>query len=167
MEKTIGEIIAQKRKEKKLTQEELAERMGVSAQAVSKWENGLSCPDITLLPPLAALFGVTVDELLGVERKPETVLVPEGERKRIEDMMLRMYVHTGDGECVKINVPLSLIRVFLSSGLSPESLVIGKGSGAIQGIDFEKIFLMVESGMMGKLLEVECGDGTVVEIFVE
>ena len=62
---TIGERIKYHRKRLGMTQEQLAERIGVSAQAVSKWENNLSCPDISILPELAALFGITVDELLG------------------------------------------------------------------------------------------------------
>ena len=64
MEYTIGKKIAQYRKDKGLTQDELAELLGVSAQAVSKWENDLSCPDILLLPKLAELFDTTVDCLL-------------------------------------------------------------------------------------------------------
>lgn len=61
----MGKHIAALRRAKGLTQDELAERLGVSPQAVSKWENDLSCPDIMLLPRLAKIFGVTVDELLG------------------------------------------------------------------------------------------------------
>lgn len=63
--KTIGDRIKFHRKRLGMTQEQLAERMGVSAQAVSKWENNLSCPDISVLPELAEIFGITVDELLG------------------------------------------------------------------------------------------------------
>lgn len=62
---TLGERIKYYRKRLGLTQEQLAERMGVSAQAVSKWENGLSCPDISILPNLADVFGISMDELLG------------------------------------------------------------------------------------------------------
>lgn len=63
----IARNIRRLRLEQGLTQEELAERLGVTGQAVSKWERGESCPDIQLLPGLANLFGVTLDELVGME----------------------------------------------------------------------------------------------------
>lgn len=66
---TIGKRICAHRKKLGLTQDQLAEKVGVSPQAVSKWENDLSCPDISTLPVLADIFGVTTDELLGVEPK--------------------------------------------------------------------------------------------------
>ena len=62
---TLGDRIKFHRKRLGMTQEQLAVRMGVSAQAVSKWENNLSCPDISVLPDLADVFGISVDELLG------------------------------------------------------------------------------------------------------
>jgi transcriptional regulator with XRE-family HTH domain len=61
----IGKVITQKRKEKGITQEKLAEYIGVSKASVSKWESEQSYPDILLLPELATYFNVTVDELLG------------------------------------------------------------------------------------------------------
>lgn len=70
-EETLGRRIAARRKTLGLTQDALAERLGVTAQAVSKWENDQSCPDISLLPRLAEIFDVTTDELLGVQRKEE------------------------------------------------------------------------------------------------
>ena len=69
MEETLGKRIVFHRKRLGLTQDALAERMGVTAQAVSKWENDQSCPDIGALPKLAEIFGISTDELLGVERK--------------------------------------------------------------------------------------------------
>ncbi len=63
----IGTIIAEKRKQKGLTQQALAEHVGISKPAVSKWESGQSYPDIELLPVLASFFDCTVDELLGYE----------------------------------------------------------------------------------------------------
>ena len=67
MEQTLGKRIVQHRKRLGLTQDQLAEKLGVTAQAVSKWENDQSCPDITMLPRLAAIFGTTTDALLGNE----------------------------------------------------------------------------------------------------
>ena len=70
MEQTLGKRIASNRKLMKLTQDQLAEQLGVTAQAVSKWENDQSCPDITMLPRLAEIFGISIDELLGREVPP-------------------------------------------------------------------------------------------------
>ncbi|MFR3685789.1 MAG: helix-turn-helix domain-containing protein [Enterococcus sp.] len=63
----IGPIIMEKRKEKKVTQQELANFIGVSKASVSKWETGQTYPDITLLPLLAAYFDITIDSLLTYE----------------------------------------------------------------------------------------------------
>ena len=67
METTLGKRISACRKQLDLTQEQLAEKLGLTAQAVSKWENDISCPDITTLPKLADIFGITTDTLLGYE----------------------------------------------------------------------------------------------------
>ena len=60
----IGEVIRKYRKDKNMTQEEMANRLGVTAPAVNKWENGNSMPDIMLLAPIARLLDITLDELL-------------------------------------------------------------------------------------------------------
>ena len=70
MEQTLGKRIMENRKKLGLTQDQLAEKLGVTAQAVSKWENDLSCPDITMLPKLAEIFGTTTDILLGRTAQP-------------------------------------------------------------------------------------------------
>ena len=66
MEITMGKRILQNRKRLGMTQDALAEKLGVTAQAVSKWENDQSCPDIAMLPRLAEIFGITTDSLLGM-----------------------------------------------------------------------------------------------------
>ena len=63
----IGQIIKQLRKERGLTQEELAEQLNVTAQAVSKWENGTGLPDISQVVPLSNVFGVPTDVLFGTQ----------------------------------------------------------------------------------------------------
>ena len=69
----FNEKIKKFRKQKDMTQEQLAEYMAeymcVSPQAISRWETGVTCPDISALPQLAELFDVTIDELLGVDEK--------------------------------------------------------------------------------------------------
>ncbi len=64
----LGESIRRLRHKKGITQEKLAQYLGVSFQSVSKWERALAYPDITLLPAIAGFFGVSTDELLGVNR---------------------------------------------------------------------------------------------------
>ncbi len=165
MKKTLGERIAEKRKAKGLKQDELAEMLGVSAQAVSKWENDVSCPDIMTLPLLAEKLGCTVDELLtGKEEQKDAVLVPEGERKDFERLVLRIIVNGSDGERVRVNLPLPLIKVFLDSGVSVSSMG-GEKIGELN-IDWKAIVAMVEQGVIGKLVEVDDG-GDHVEIVVE
>ena len=65
----IGEIIKAKRRERELTQEELANVLGVTKAAVSKWENAESYPDIEMLPQIAEFFHITMDELFGYTLK--------------------------------------------------------------------------------------------------
>ena len=64
---TLGMMISSLRKEKGMTQLELAEKMGVTGKAVSKWERDLSFPDINSIPKLAEVFEVSVDELMQVK----------------------------------------------------------------------------------------------------
>ena len=63
--KTMGELIALLRREKNMTQRELADKLGVTDKAVSKWERDLACPDTMTLAPLAQELGIGVEELLG------------------------------------------------------------------------------------------------------
>ena len=71
MKKTLGTIIAEFRKQNGMTQLELAERMGVTDKAVSKWERDLSCPDINSIPNLAEILGVSVEELMQVKKEAD------------------------------------------------------------------------------------------------
>lgn len=72
MKKTLGMMIAELRKQHGMTQLELAEKMGVTDKAVSKWERDLSCPDINTLPNLADILGVSVDELMQIKKEAAT-----------------------------------------------------------------------------------------------
>ena len=102
MEQTLGKRIMQHRKRVGLTQDALAEKLGITAQAVSKWENDQSCPDIATLPKLAEIFGITADELLGAQPK---ATVHEAEVVDEDDadsgvFNLSFDSHEGDGKWV-------------------------------------------------------------------
>ena len=71
MKKTLGTMIAELRKQHGMTQLELAEKMGVTDKAVSKWERDLSCPDINSIPNLAEILGVSVEELMQVKKEAD------------------------------------------------------------------------------------------------
>ena len=86
MNETIGYRIQKYRKEKSLTQEELAAQLGVSSQAVSKWENDVSCPDISLLPQLCRALDITTDELL-TGKKDTVRLLPAEQRKSLDELV--------------------------------------------------------------------------------
>ena len=165
MDMTIGKRIAQLRKEKGLTQEELAVRMGVSPQAVSKWENDQTCPDISALPALSKLLGVTVDELLGCEPQlPAVRCLPPEERKDIKDMMLRITVDSAQGDKVRVNLPIVLVEASMDIGMGMPMI---NDVEPLKGVDMKKLLELVHQGFVGNLVEVDSADGDKVRIFVE
>ena len=167
MNTTLGKRIAALRREKGLKQDELAEKLGVSAQAVSKWENDQTCPDISLLPLLAKTLGVTVDELLSgkQESTPAVQIVPANERKDIKDMVLRIVISSAENDNVRVNIPLSLVKVGVDAGLNMSQIT--SGNEALKNIDLGKILELVEQGVIGNLVEVESAEGDTVRVFVE
>ena len=93
----FGAFITQLRKEKGLTQQELADRLFLSNKAVSKWERGQSLPDITLLNPLADILGVSVTELLKGERLTGETM----DSREVDDLLsqaLQLYGETGEAK---------------------------------------------------------------------
>ena len=106
----IGDKIKKLRQENGLTQEDLAEQLGVSFQAVSRWENSTTYPDITLLPIIANMFDVTIDYLLDMESykkdeelkkifEQDDILFNEGktkEREKILESVLKKYPNNWD-----------------------------------------------------------------------
>ena len=164
MNETIGNRIAKFRKAKCMTQEDLANQLGVSSQAVSKWENDASCPDISLLPQLCRVLGVTTDELL-TGKNDEVKLVPAEQRKPLEQLTMRIRVDGSDGDKVRVNLPMSLVKVGLEIGMDMSGSVNGMEN--LKNVDLSKVLEMVEHGLMGKLVEVQSADGDMVEIVVE
>ena len=165
MDMTIGKRIAHFRKEKGLTQEELAQHMGISPQAVSKWENDQTCPDISALPKLARLFGITVDELLeGKRETPAVRVLPPEERRDIKDMLLRVIVDSAQGDKIRVNLPMALVEMAIEIGMEMPQI---NGNEALKGIDLKKVLELVRLGCVGNLVEVDSAEGDKVRIFVE
>ena len=114
---TIGSRIAYFRKQKQMTQEELAERLSVTAQAVSKWECDTSYPDIIGMQTLAKELGVTVDALLGEERKiPE---VKEAAPEMIDRRIVLIEVCAGETK-VTTRFPVSAIKKAMETHIYDE-----------------------------------------------
>ena len=162
---TIGTRIASRRKELKMTQEDLAVKLGVSAQAVSKWENDISCPDISLLPKLVKALDITTDELL-TGKTSNVQVVPEEKRKSLDELTMRIYVFSADGDKVKVNLPMPLVKVCLEMGVNIAPNFVD-GIDALKNLDLQKIMDLAERGVIGKLVEVESADGTNVEVVIE
>lgn len=140
-----------------------AEKVNISAQAVSKWENDLSAPDISILPMIADLFNVSLDELLGREIQ-NTKIVTQTERKDINTMLLKINVLSSDGDKVKVNLPISLIKLCIESGMDLPQI---NGKNTLNNIDFNQIFMLIEAGVVGELISVESADDDTVSILVE
>lgn len=164
MNETFGQRFTRLRKEKNFTQEEIALKLNISAQAVSKWENDISMPDISILTSIADIFDITLDELLGREKKQDVILVNEEDKKDINKMVLRMKVVSSDGSKVNINIPIPLLKVCIESGMEMPQV---NGSKHFSNIDIKQIYALIEQGVIGELMTVESSEGDKVVIVVE
>lgn len=115
--KTMGEIISTLRKEKGMTQKELADHLGLTDKAVSKWERNLSCPDINTLPKLADILDTSVEELLSASPRPT-----EGHRGAgyLVDLILK---------AVPAAMGIAVVVTALLGELSSKSAFIMLGTG--------------------------------------
>lgn len=128
----LGLFISQLRKEQHMTQKELAETLGVTDKAVSKWERGLSFPDISLLEPIATTFSVSIPELLQGMRIPKEEPISVAEVEKVLDDSLRIF----DSEiqrkhvisksiillcCVSLMLLISIILNIINFSASPQS----------------------------------------------
>lgn len=162
----LGIKISELRKKSAMTQSELAEALGVSAQAVSKWEIGSSYPDISLMPKLAKILNTSIDYLLIDENLPETRYEnPTESKKNINDMILKIKI-LDKGDKVNVNLPLALFKmgIDLSSSLNLNGNNL---NDKLKDIDFNTLIAMAEKGILGKLVEIEGADGEIVTISIE
>ena len=159
MEQTLGKRIMENRKRLGWTQDRLAEQMGVSAQAVSKWENDQSCPDISLLPKLAELFGITVDELLGhkTEKVYEAEVVREDEKDDDKGITLNWEGGKTWGVAAGLTVLLTAALMIAANFMPnlhapfwgtvwPAAMLVGGLVYMVEGFSFLKLGVAVMGG---------------------
>lgn len=165
-EKTIGQIIREKRTARGYTQEQLAEKVGVTPQAVSKWENDSAYPDIALIKRLAEILDCSVGELLGEEKETRMIA---SEKVDTSKMLLKIRVLDGTNK-VNVNIPVAIIEMVMENEQIISLISSGKDDKvkeAVRAIDIKSILQMISMGVMGKLIEIETEDGAKVEIYVE
>ena len=162
MKESFVKRLASLRKERQWTQEEVAQRLSVSAQAVSKWENDASFPDLDMLVQLASLFETTTDALLG-KKVDQVVEMSPTTKRDLNKLVFRILIKSVDGDKVNVNLPIPLVLVALETGFTPKV----EGRDVLKDIDFRKIIELVERGVIGKIVEIESKEGDLVEIVVE
>ncbi len=164
MEKTIGKKLYELRKQSGFTQDYVAEKLQVSAQAVSKWENDIACPDIMTLPNIANLYGISIDELFKNEEVQSNVKFEKEEKVNENELIFRVYVDTANGDDVKVNLPYLLVKELINVGKNISGLFAGVD---LSGVDFESIFRMVEMGVIGEIVTVKTQNGDNIRVVVE
>lgn len=160
---TLGSRIAELRKQKSYTQEEFSQLLGVTAQAVSKWENDNSCPDIMLLPKIAQLLGTSVDELLGSSAPQRE----ENSAPKVDISKLSLKIHvTGEGKKpVNVSLPLTVVKKITKLGTGISSIV-NVDSPSLDSNQIEQIFNLIDEGVVGPVLDItdENSQHIVIEI---
>ena len=118
--RTFGMLIAEYRKRKGMTQLELAEKMGVTDKAVSKWERDLSYPDVNSLPKLAGIFGISVDQLMQIKTNDGPVNDRPVANRIIPDRLQSSF--SGNGNCcggLSVMKAIDMYSGFLYAGTRP------------------------------------------------
>ena len=163
MNETFGQRFAKLRKEKGLTQEDIAFKVNISSQAVSKWENNISFPDVSILVQLAEILDVTTDELLGKVNKKEVTVLPKNEKKDINKMFLRIII-SDEGNKVKINIPIALLKICIETGTGLKQI---NGNATLSNLDWNQIYGLIENGVIGEIITIEGEGGEQISIIVE
>ena len=133
MENFIGNRIAQKRKELGYTQQNLADKLNISFQAVSKWEQGVSLPDISLLPQIAYILNTTIDTIMGYSHLPFT---DYEEKYKEEQYYWGITPNTMCYEIMKLRPPLKPYRVLdIGCGEGKDAVFLAKNGYMVSAFD--------------------------------
>ena len=152
---SIGKNIAYYRRKKGFTQSELGEMLGVSNQAVSKWESEMTMPDIMLLPEIAKALGVSLTDLYDVpdEKKEE---IPSLEKRECAEDRRILVIHViADGADVTTQLPVSAIKSVFGNQLLKQYL--GEGEDK----QLEALLEMLDQNTTGTLVNVDTEEGRV------
>ena len=157
---TLGTRLVELRKKYNFTQADIGEKLNVSVQAVSKWENDLSLPEYDYLIKLADLFNTSIDELLG--RKKE--IVRQEENKDKNKLLFKISIKSVDGDEISINLPLLVIKVLVENNSNTNII---SGNESLKNIDFASLLSLAEQGVIGEIVNISSTDGDIIKIVVE
>ena len=146
---SIGENIARLRKEQGLTQAELGEMLGVSNQAVSKWESGMTMPDVMLLPEISRVLGVTLTELYGISDEGEAKDDIKASKIRVEEgqKIINICVKADDAN-VTTKIPVAAVRSVFGNKMLKQYLSDDDDRSLTELLN------MIDNNVMGTLVDV-------------
>ncbi|MBR2949620.1 MAG: methyltransferase domain-containing protein [Lachnospiraceae bacterium] len=152
----IGSVILNKRKALGYTQQVLADKLHVSFQAVSKWENGTAYPEVELLPVIAAILGISVDALLGYR---SAVVTEYENRYQTEDYYWGVVPNRLCYEIMKLRPPIKPLKVLdMGCGEGKDAVFLARNGYIVSAFDVS------DSGLeKGKRMAEKCG--TYVDFF--
>ena len=161
MKHTIGQNIAYYRKQAGYTQEELAEKMNVTAQAVSKWENDLSYPDLECVGRLAQVLDTTVESIVTGEAAEARVRLSNEQKTQGKILKITVHNRAEGGFSVTVRFPLELVLRAAEDGTLGELLGEEAVSGVTAGISAMK------SGTVGTIVDVKSDEQDVTIEVIE
>lgn len=171
--RTLGARIAEHRKKHNLTQEEFSDLLGVTAQAVSKWENDASCPDIMLLPKISEILEISIDELMGVKRKENTEekvkdeepffepVVLQKESTNINKLKFRVHIIDNRGKRTNVALPMGFVMRLADVGVRISGVL---GTNEVNDSQLRQILDLVRNGVTGEMMDFTSDDGTNIKI---
>lgn len=131
----LSEKIVSLRRKNGLSQEQLAEKLGVSRQAISKWEGGLSTPELDKLKALSKCFHITIDELIGNEGAADSEPAREEEKppmaRKAKESRLGIFLCLGGAVCLILFSILAVLRPVAVDRVEESSMLILNGTGIL------------------------------------
>ena len=143
----IGMFIAKCRKEKGLTQSVLGEKLGVSAKAVSKWENGKSMPDISIMKDLCDILGITLNELFAGEKIKEKDIQKKSENNLLNLLKINKIIKNKQKTFILVTLILLILLVFIIGKI----LLVEYGFIYDDDLKYTQIYIQNEGNIKGNV----------------